>query len=126
MNKKPIFPGLIVGLILGLFSSAAFSQDVGDRVLARWQADGYWYPGEVDYVDRRGFHIVFDDEDEAVVGPQEIRQIFWRAGTRLECNWKDEGEYFPGRITSMRGEGIDFLYDDGYRERITISSCRSR
>ena len=116
---------ILLALAFGLFSNTAFAQVEGDRVLALWEADGLWYPGEVEYVDRQGIHIIFDDEDEAVVGRHEVRRLNWRVGMRIECNWQDEGEYYPGRITSMRGESISFLYDDGAREQITVSSCRS-
>lgn len=121
MRKAP----LLLGLALGLLTNIASAQVEGDRVLAVWDADGYWYPGEIDYVDRQGIHIAFDDGDEAVVGRNEVRRVDWRAGSRLECNWKNEGEYFEGRVNWMRGESMEFLYDDGFREQITISRCRS-
>lgn len=121
MRKAP----LLLGLALGLLTNIASAQVEGDRVLAVWDADGYWYPGEIDYVDRLGIHIAFDDGDEAVVGRNEVRRVDWRAGSRLECNWKNEGEYFEGRVNWMRGESMEFLYDDGFREQITISRCRS-
>ena len=95
-------------------------------MLAFWEADGLWYPGEVEYVDRQGIHIIFDDEDEATVARNEVRRLNWRVGSRLECNWQNGGEYYPGRVNSMRGERIDFAYDDGAREQLTVSSCRSR
>lgn len=121
MNKHLSF--LALGLVLCATNASA--QVAGDRVLAYWEPDGLWYPGEIDYVDRQGFHIVFDDEDEAVVSRQEVRWLNWRVGSRIECNWQNGGEYFPGRIHSMRGERIDFAYDDGAREQLTVSSCRA-
>lgn len=116
----------ILVLCLAIFAANAQAQVAGDRVLAYWEPDGLWYPGEIDYVDRQGFHIIFDDDDEAVVSRHELRPLNWRVGSRIECNWQNGGEYYPGRVTSMRGERIDFLYDDGARERLTVSSCRSR
>lgn len=117
---------VLIGLALGLLTNTASAQVEGDRVLAVWEPDGYWYPGEVDFVDRQGIHIAFDDGDDAVVGRNEVRRVDWRVGSRLECNWKNEGKYYGGRVNSMRGESIEFLYDDGFREQISISRCRSQ
>lgn len=117
---------VMLGLTLGLLTNYASAQVQGDRVLAIWEPDGYWYPGEVDLVDRQGIHIAFDDGDDAVVGRNEVRRVDWRVGSRLECNWKNEGKYYGGRVNSMRGESMEFLYDDGFREQISISRCRSQ
>jgi hypothetical protein len=125
MKQTRICRSLIFGLTLGLFSGAAFAQAVGDRVTALWEADGLWYPGEIEFIDRQGIHVSFDDGDEAIVARNEVRRLNWRVGTRLECNWKNEGDYYPGRINAMRGESIDFVYDDGGREQLTVSRCRS-
>ena len=114
-----------LSLALGLFSGAAHAQAVGDRVTALWEPDGLWYAGEIEFIDRQGIHISFDDGDEAIVARNEVRRLKWRVGMRLECNWKDEGDYYPGRVNSMRGESIDFIYDDGAREQLTVSDCRS-
>ena len=122
--RSPI-SGLILGLSLGLFSGAAFAQAVGDRVTALWEEDGLWYPAEIEFIDRQGIHVSFDDGDEAIVARNEVRRLNWRVGTRLECDWKSEGDYYPGRVNAMRGESIDFVYDDGGREQLTVSRCRS-
>jgi len=114
-----------LSLALVLFSGAVQAQAVGDRVTARWAPDGFWYPGKIDFIDRRGIHIRFDDGDDAVVARNEVRRLSWRVGMRLECNWKSKGDYYPGRINSMQGERIDFAYDDGGQEQLTVSRCRS-
>ena len=116
---------IFLSLALGLFSSAAQAQAVGDRVTALWEPDGLWYPGEIEFIDRQGIHVSFDDGDEAIVARNEVRRLNWRVGMRLECNWKNQGDYYPGRVNSMRGESIDFAYDDGAREQLTVSRCRS-
>ena len=116
---------ICLGLVVGLFSGAAHAQAVGDRVTALWEADGLWYPAEIEFIDRQGIHVSFDDGDEAIVARNEVRRLNWRVGTRLECNWKNEGDYYPGRINAMRGESIDFVYDDGGREQLTVGRCRS-
>lgn len=125
MKQTLICLSLTLGLLVGPFSGTAHAQAVGDRVTALWEEDGLWYPAEIEFIDREGIHVSFDDGDQAIVARNEVRRLNWRVGTALECDWKNEGEYYPGRINSMRGENIDFVYDDGGREQLTVSRCRS-
>ncbi len=111
-------------LVLGLISGVLHAQDSGDRVLALWADDGYWYPATVRSVDRR-VNLVFDDRTEATVRKSEARRIDWDVGTKLECNWQNKGQFFSGAIVRMRGESISVRYDDGDSERLTISRCRA-
>jgi hypothetical protein len=97
----------------------------GDRVLAQWDADGLWYPARITAVEGRAIHVAFDDGDVAEVGALQVREVDWRVGTRLECNWHNQGRYYGGVVTFLEGERIDFRYDDGDRETMTIGRCRS-
>jgi len=54
------------------------------------------------------------------------KKIHWAVGTRLQCNFKNAGKYYPGKITSIKGEAVHISYDDGDQEDITISRRRSR
>lgn len=111
-------------LALGLFSGTLSAQESGDRVLARWAEDGYWYPATVRSVDRQ-VQLIFDDRTVATVRRNEVRPIDWRVGTKLQCDWQNRGEFFPGAIVSIRGEAISVRYDDGDSERLTVSRCRA-
>jgi len=113
---------LIVSLLV---AASAAAQTKGDRVLGRWPADGMWYPARVQTVGPEGVELAFDDGDVTTVTRTDVRAPNWKAGTRLQCNWKNQGKYYGGRIESISGETIEVLYDDGTRERITISRCRS-
>jgi hypothetical protein len=108
-----------------LLPAAAFAQSKGDRVLGRWPADGLWYPAKVQSVGPEGVEVAFDDGDVLTVPKSDLRRVDWKVGTQLQCNWKNQGKYFGGRIVSMSGETIEVTYDDGDSERITISRCRS-
>jgi hypothetical protein len=127
-TKEIIMNKILVSLsvALGLFSAAAIAATAGERVLARWPADGLWYPAKVQANARDGVHVSFDDGDVAVVKAADVRKIDWRVGSRLECNWHNQGKYFPGKIATMRAEVIELRYDDGDVEQMTISRCRSR
>lgn len=114
---------LLFGSLLA--AGSALAQKAGDRVLGRWPADGLWYPAKVQSVGPEGVSLAFDDGDVLTVAKGDLRAIDWKSGTRVQCNWKNQGKYFGGRIATMAGETIEVAYDDGEREKMTISRCRS-
>ncbi len=111
------------GLSLALLAGSVAAQAPGDRVLARWAADGHWYPARVTAVEG-GVQVAYDDGDVAVVAASDVRLIDWKVGSRLQCNWQNKGQYYGGVVGEMKGETITFQYDDGDRETMTISRCR--
>ena len=115
----------MVVLGLSLFAGGVHAQRTGERVLAQWEADGLWYPARITNIIGREIHVAFDDGDLAVVGALQVRSLDWVAGTRVQCNWRNQGAYFDGTIELIQGERVDVYYDDGTRETITISRCRS-
>ena len=115
----------IAVLALALLAGGVMAQAKGDRVLARWKPDGLWYPARVAMAAGGDVQVAYDDGDVAVVGKADVRAIDWRTGSRLQCNWQNKGIYYPGTITMKEGELITFNYDDGYKETMTISRCRS-
>ncbi|MGH8028404.1 MAG: tudor domain-containing protein [Arenimonas sp.] len=107
-----------------LFAGTVLARAPGDRVLARWSGDGLWYPARISQIAGGDVGVAFDDGDVAVVGAADVRGIDWHPGTRLQCNWKNQGRYYSGAVAAMEGEQITFHYDDGYDETMTISRCR--
>jgi hypothetical protein len=112
-------------LALALVAGGVHAQSKADRVLAQWEADGMWYPARITEVVGRQIHVVYDDGDIAVVGALQIRTVDWHRGTRVQCNWRNQGQYYAGTIDYMEGERIDVRYDDGDRETMMIGRCRS-
>jgi hypothetical protein len=112
-------------LALALLACGAHAREAGDRVLARWAADGMWYPARVSAVQGRDVSVAYDDGDVAVVDAGDVRAIDWATGSSLQCNWKNQGAYYGGEVAAMDGETITFHYDDGTSETMTISRCRS-
>ncbi|RYE04120.1 MAG: hypothetical protein EOP61_01795 [Sphingomonadales bacterium] len=46
-------------------------------------------------------------------------------GSRVTCNFKGAGSYYPGRIGQIRPDGSVYIeYDDGDREWTTTRACR--
>jgi hypothetical protein len=112
-------------LAMTIAPAIASAQEVGDRVLGKW-SDGLWYPARITNRDAGLYYLQYDDGDRGTAGFREVRAINWGVGTRVECNWKKGGTYYPGRIAAKRGETITINYDDGDREVAQIGICRSR
>lgn len=106
-------------------SVAVAAPKAGDRVLAVW-GDGFFYPGRVQALTDGGASIAFDDGDVANVALDKLRAVDWRVGSDVQCNFKNQGKYYPGKIARMDGETIAIAYADGDSETATISRCRSR
>jgi hypothetical protein len=115
-----------LGLLLwvGLLAGPALAHSPGDRVLAVWAGDGFWYPARVQAAAGDAVQVAFDDGDVAAVPAADVRPLDWHAGSRLQCNWQNRGTYYDGVVAAMDGETIRFEYDDGDRETITLSRCR--
>ena len=112
-------------LMFALLAGTASAREAGDRVLARWAADGMWYPARVADVSGTEVTVTYDDGQVAIMDAADVRAVDWGAGSRLQCNWKNQGAYFWGKVADVDGEQLTFVYDDGYRESLTISRCRA-
>ncbi|MFJ5488661.1 tudor domain-containing protein [Hansschlegelia beijingensis] len=99
---------------------------VGDQVLGRWRGGEHWYPGVVDSISRSDVTIQYDDGDRETASFRQVRAYNWRPGQRVECNWKNGGTWYSGRIIAIEGDRLSINYDDGDRERTRTSKCRSR
>lgn len=105
----------------------------GDRVLAHWPPEPFFYPATVRKVDardadRRRYFIQFDDGDSAWLFDRQVRSFALPDGARVEGRWKGGPGYFPGRITGQKtahGEiTIHISYDDGDKEWTTTRFVR--
>lgn len=112
---------LVSGLVL---LSGLPSQSQGQRVLGQW-SDGFWYPATVQSVQGNRVRLQFDDGDVGTVTPNQVKDIYWQPGTKVQCNWKNGGTYYNGTIAQMRGNQIAVNYDDGDKEQTRIGQCRS-
>lgn len=112
-------------LFMALFISSLATIGVAqtaDKVLAKW-SDG-WYVGTVVQKVGDQVKVVFDDGDEALLPESGVRALDWSAGTRLQCNFKGLGRYYPGVITQKSGTRITVKYDDGDQETTVMGRCR--
>ena len=112
--------------VLAIGNGTATAQTAGDWVLGNYQGAGYWFPGVVEAIQGEKIAIRYDDGDRETVGPEDIRPYDWKIGTRVECNYRNAGHWYPGTISSLAGERIGISYDDGDREMTKTGRCRSR
>lgn len=96
----------------------------GDRVLAEWHMDHYWYPAIVQRCDSEGVHIAFDDGDRAAVPADKVVPFEIEVGMRVFARWRAGLYYTPARIERLDGENILIRYDTGRLENTTVSVVR--
>ena len=117
---------LTAAAIIGTGVSAAGAQTVGDWVLGHYKGAGYWFPGVVEKINGDKVTIRYDDKDRETVGLKDVRPYDWMIGMKVECNFKGQGEWYPGKIASLAGEKIGIAYDDGDKETTKTGRCRSK
>jgi hypothetical protein len=95
----------------------------GDRVFAAWH-DLFWYSGTV--LELRGdqVHVVFDQGNQALVVPERVRGLDLEAGDRVFGRYKGGPDFFPGQVSTRRGEVVHVEYDDGDEETTLIRLLR--
>ena len=123
MRAKPLTALAFAMLALG--SVPASAQTVGDWVLANYRGAGYWYPGVVEKIGGGSVSVRYDDGERETVSRGAVRPYDWMIGMSVECNFKGQGEWYPGTISSLAGEQIGIAYDDGDTEKTKTGRCRS-
>lgn len=105
-------------------SKKSASWKVGQRVLAQWSPEVYFYPGVIKSIKGSKYQVEFDDGDQAAVTAEQIASLDIKVGSRVFGRWKGGPAYFPGKVDQMNGEEIHIRYDDGDEEWTTISLVR--
>ncbi len=103
----------------------ATAQTKGDWVLGNYKGSGYWFPGIVETVKGGKITVRYDDGDRETVNIGNVKPYNWSIGTKVECNFKGQGEWYPGTIASLAGETIGIKYNDGDKETTKTGRCRS-
>lgn len=97
---------------------------IGDRVLANWKHDIYWYPATIRKIDGERIYVKFDDGDKEWTTAENLLEIDVEVGDRVHCRWQNGRRYYSGLVTSKEGETIYIHYDDGDKEETTINKIR--
>lgn len=113
----------ILGLSIGMETQDGFH--VGEMVFARWVHDGYWYLAEIKQIKDNSFYIRYlVDGKKERVSLSQLAKNELMTGDRIDGNWKGQGRYYPGVISSINGDRLNVQYDDGDTEETTAVQVR--
>ena len=113
-------------MLMAFTVSPALAQQKGDWVLARWKGDVFWFPGVIGAVEQNEIVVLYDDGTWEKRPANDVKPYDWRPGSRVECDWKAGGRWYPGKIVAADGANLSILYDDGDKENTRTGRCRSR
>jgi hypothetical protein len=83
----------------------------GQRVLALWPPDRYWYPGTVVGASGKQFSVEYDDGQRYSLTEEDIRALELRADDVVECRWTGGDLYYPAHFVNTRMNHITVEYD---------------
>ena len=115
-------------LAAGLLAVAlpALAWEKGDWVLARYKQREFWFPGVVEKDVGGTVTVLYDDGDRETLAAAYVKKYDWKVGSRVSCNWKNGGKWYPGKITKLEAGFLSIAYDDGDDEDTTTGLCRSK
>ena len=115
----------LTALLLAGAVSPAMAQQTGEWVLAQYKGGSYWFPGVIQSVNAGSLTIMYDDGMKETRPANQVRPYDWSIGTPVECNWRNEGKWYPGKITGLKATSLTIRYDDGDVETTRTGQCRS-
>ncbi len=119
-----------VAWIILCYASVAHALEVGDVVWAQWKPNA-WYHGKVTKVHPIGFHVAFDDGDQAnlpsslIVSDSIVAAEELKVGVRVIALWND-GKYYPGTFTGAKDGRYNIRFDDWDKRPVELSHIRLR
>jgi len=97
----------------------------GDRALAFWDADGYWYPATIVSINKDGdVEIRYDDGDEDVTDAEFLDDPVVAVGDYVENKSADDGMYYEAEVLDVQGDRIEVGYEDDSTEWTTLTNLR--
>lgn len=94
----------------------------GDIVTANWYGFGRYYCAQVETVGADHTYSIryFDDDSlETQVPLDRVQAVYvneFQVGERVEANWQNLGDWYPGEIATARCNQYTITYDDGDKE----------
>ena len=99
-------------------------RQVGERVLGRWEADGYWYPGKIDEFRDGKYHVVYDAGGESWLAAEQVLPHLPTFYDPVEAKWSRDGKYYKAQIARRDGDKVRVDWQDGTSEETTMDKLR--
>jgi hypothetical protein len=99
-------------------------RQVGEAVLGRWEANGYWYPGKIEEIRDGKYRVVYDAGDESWLSAEHVLPYLPTFYDKVEAKWSGDGLYYKGEITRRDGNKVRVQWEDGTSEERTMSHLR--
>ena len=98
----------------------------GDRILARWRGDRFWFPGVVQGVNGADVAVQYDDGMSDIRPTDQVRPFDWAPGSAVSAVWDGDGQWYGGRILAMdsAGRNLRLLFEDDGAEQDTPRARR--
>jgi hypothetical protein len=98
---------------------------VGEKVLAYFDTDGYWYAAEIVQATGSDFRIRFlIDGEEDNVDETSLSELLVEADDVVESFYKQEELYYSAIVKQVKGDRVEVEYEDGEREWTDIAHLR--
>ena len=96
----------------------------GERVLANWQQDNYWYICTIQEIIETEIHVIYDEGTREILTIENLRKVAIEPGAFVEGRWKGELNYYAGTVIKVKGENVKIEYKDGKKEWLPMSLTR--
>ncbi len=96
----------------------------GDRVLANWRQDDYWYACTIQEIDELNIQVIYDEGTVEILTIEYIRPIGIENEDSIEGRWVGGENYYPGSVLKVKGENVKIEYRDGKKEWLPMSLVR--
>jgi len=100
------------------------AEKAGDRVMARQKGGSYWFAAKVEGVTGGDVSVSYLDGAKETLPAAQVSGSLLKVGTAVQCNFKGEGAYYNGWVTSLVGDKLGVSYNDGDKESTTLGRCR--
>ncbi len=99
----------------------------GGLALGRFKGGQFWFPARITAIAGEAVSLQYLDGDRETVQAPMVKAFQWRAGGRVECNWKRQGKFYAAEILGVAGQKISVRYiEDGVQEQTTLELCREK
>jgi hypothetical protein len=100
--------------------------NVGDRVLANWMPEPFFYPAVISNISGDGFIAVdYDDGESAELQPGQVLPLELEEGGLVFARRKQGPAYLPAKLLQIDGDDLKVRYEqDGTVERTMVRYVR--